>query len=212
MKIVMAVLSWLAIIAILYIGLLGWIFWDMTGERYKEENNQQVYAVERPVEPLQAIVEEPVPKIKDDEECALSEPQLDVIRFSYSYGLEYDFGYTLAAIALKESNAGRWKVNLQDPSGGLYHVTIDKVLQMNGWEDTTFNRNRAMQILIDDDIISAKIAVEELQMWKDHNSGVWLDTWASYNHGWGGPNTDRGKAYAQDIRQLIQKIQYCGWV
>lgn len=151
-------------------------------------------------------------KLNTSEECSLTEKQLEYVRFSYEYGLPSDFGYTLAAISIKESNAGKWKVNIQDPSGGLYHVTVDKVLILYGWEDTNFNRNRAMQLLVDDDELAAEIAVSELQKWKDYNSGNWLDTWASYNHGWNGPDSERGKAYAEAIRILIQKIQRCRWV
>jgi hypothetical protein len=165
---------------------------------------------EQKTEQPQIVVIEP--QIRQDEECSIADDQLSAIRFSYRYAEPYDFGYTLAAIALKESNAGKWKINIQDPSGGLYHVTLDKVLSIKDWEDTPFNRNRAMQLLVNDDKLAARIAVEELQMWKDVNAGDWLSTWASYNHGWNGPNTERGQAYAEDIRQLIQKIQYCGWV
>ena len=145
------------------------------------------------------------------EECKLTDDQMSKVKFSIDYAQEYDMSYTLAAIALKESNAGRWKVNIQDPSGGLYHVTLDKVLTYYGWEKTPFNLNRAMQRLVDNDTLAAELAVKELLFWKDLNSGNWLDTWANYNAGTHGKNTTRGKQYAEDIRQLIVKIKQCGW-
>lgn len=148
---------------------------------------------------------------RDVEECFLTPSQIEVVRFSHNYGKPYDLSYTLAAIALKESNAGKWKINLQDPSGGLYHVTVDKAVKELGYEDTAFNRNRAIQALVNDDNLAAKIAVNEILFWREQIAGSWLDTWASYNHGWNGKNTERGQAYAEDIRQLIQKIQYCRW-
>lgn len=148
---------------------------------------------------------------REDETCFLTDSQIEAVRFSYEYGKPYDLAYTLSAIALKESNGGKWKINLQDPSGGLYHVTVDKAVRELGYEDTPFNRNRAVQALVDDDNLAAKIAVQEILFWRDAVAGSWLDTWASYNHGWNGKNTERGKAYAEDIQKIIQQIQYCRW-
>lgn len=146
------------------------------------------------------------------EECVLTDDQLKYIQFSYRYGEPYDLGYTLAAIALQESNAGRWRVNVGDPSAGLYHVTLDKALKHLSWDDTPFNRNRAAQRLIDDHELAAELAVNELLFWKDRSSGKWLDTWASYNTGHIGLDSDRGVNYANNIRDLIGKIQQCGWI
>jgi hypothetical protein len=197
------------------VSLGAFVVWSVTMIKNDHTVIRQQEIVTR-VEPSEIVLEpvsqEIIVPIREDDECSLTEAQIDSVRFSYHYGQPYDFGYTLAAIALKESNAGKWKINIHDPSGGLYHVTLDKVIKINGWEDTPFNRNRAMQLLVDNDKIAARIAIEELQMWKEHSSGNWLSTWASYNHGWNGLNTERGQLYAQEIRELIQKIQYCRWI
>ena len=179
--------------------------------------------------PVEIVVEEPIEYncpvndapfveivdrslVRQEEQCNLSDSQLLAVRFSYEQGRPYDFGHTLAAIAIQESNAGKWKMNISDPSGGLYHVTLDKVINHFGWEDTSFNRNRAMQALVDDDHLAAELAIKELEFWREYNSGIWLDIWASYNAGTNGPNTERGQAYADDIRITIRQMEYCGWV
>lgn len=66
--------------------------------------------------------------------CNLTAGQYQVLDFSFYEGRKYDLGYTLAAIAMKESNLGDWVVNLNDPSAGDYHVTLNKVLKHKGWQ------------------------------------------------------------------------------
>lgn len=96
-----------------------------------------------------------------------------VLQFSYERSDPHNYGYTLAAISYAESRAGLWNINLQDPSAGYYHVTLDKVLTRMGWEDTPFNRNRAAQALIDDPILSSDLAIEELKLWTSIRGGRW---------------------------------------
>lgn len=146
-----------------------------------------------------------------DKECLIEPSQMAAIRFSFEYGRAYDLSYTLAAIAMKESMAGLWKINLQDPSGGLYHVTLDKAIRKLNIKDTNLNRNVAMQTLVDDDYFSAEIAVEEILFWKRKSGGNWNSVWAKYNAGSFGDKTTRGKLYAVDIARNIQKIKHCGW-
>ena len=152
----------------------------------------------------------PSPRVFSDE-CFLSDEQLDVVRFSYAQGEPHDVGWTLAAIAIKESNAGLWVVNLQDPSAGYYHVTTDKVVAALGWDSTLFNHNRAAARLIRDREFSAQLAIQELLFWRQATN-TWLDVWASYHRGGRGPNLQQGILYAQDIRGIIAKIQTCGWI
>lgn len=152
-----------------------------------------------------------LPSTYSEDECHLAPDQLAVVQYSYWYGKEWDVGYTLAAIAIQESNAGRWPVNLQDPSAGFYHVTLDKVIAALDWEDTKFNRNRAAGLLVNDPAFSASLAVKELLFWRDRNSGDWYEVWASYHKGGRGMSNHNGRLYANKIRGIIQKIKMCKW-
>lgn len=161
------------------------------------------------LEPVEPIAQEIGPMVT--EECYIEKDQLDVVNFSYEYGVKYDLGYTLAAIALKESNGGRINVNIGDPSGGYYHVTLDKVLRYYRWKNTPYNLNRAMQELVNKPELAAELAVKELQSWRRNTTYNWMSTWASYHAGTGGASSTRGKEYASDIRQIIGKIKACKW-
>jgi len=104
--------------------------------------------------------------------------------------------------------AGKYLINLQDPSAGVFHITINNALVYLKWEDTSFNRNRAAQLLIQDFQLAADFAMINLQFWKDQYGGNWSKIWASYNAGWDWKN---GKGYSKDIKSKIQRIKMCRW-
>lgn len=141
------------------------------------------------------------------EDCRLSQQQASVANFAYSYGKPFDFGYTMVAIAMEESQLGRWNINIQDPSAGPWHVTLDKALRYKGWTDTPFNRNRAAQLLIEDIYFAAHLAIEELLFWNRVREGNWRAVVSSYNGGWKG-----NEEYRRKISRNIEIIKRCGWV
>jgi hypothetical protein len=138
----------------------------------------------------------------------LTDNQMGVMYKAYQAGKEHDMAYSLAAIAWKESSAGKYMVNLQDPSAGAFHITINNALVYLKWEDTNFNRNRAAQLLIEDFQLAANFAMINLQFWKDQYGSNWTKIWASYNAGY---NWKNGVKYSQDIARKIKKIKLCGW-
>lgn len=151
-----------------------------------------------------------LPMTAQANQCRLTDAQRSVLEFSYSYGKEFDYGYTLAAIALKESNLGEWPINLQDPSAGFYHVTTIKVINLLGWSNTSFNHNRAASKLVYDHHLSAHLAIEELLYWRNR-LGAWEASVRAYNAGnnW---RSERGERYVFDIRENIARIQECNWL
>lgn len=119
---------------------------------------------------------------------------------SYQLGKEFNFGYTLSAIAWKESNAGEWLVNIQDPSFGVFHNHINSVMSRHPEiEDTPFNRNRVASMLIGDIEFSGAESIAELEFWEGiHGDANWMKIWASYNGGWIG-----NPSYAREIKARI---------
>lgn len=189
---------------------------NILNEREAQQIENELVTDVEDVDLLPVIDEIDPPEIIDEgpivtEECFIEKDQLDVVSFSYNYGSKYDLGYTLAAIALKESNGGRVNINISDPSGGYYHVTLDKVLRYYRWKNTPYNLNRAMQELVNKPNLAAELAVNELLSWRQRTSYNWMATWASYHAGSRGNTTTRGKDYAADIRQIIAKIKTCKW-
>lgn len=58
-----------------------------------------------------------------------SPKQKAVLLKAYEYGAPHDLGYTLAAIAWKESCAGEYRMNFQDPSAGIYHAHLPGLIK-----------------------------------------------------------------------------------
>lgn len=141
------------------------------------------------------------------DECYLTPEQRSVLYFSYSYGSPHDYGYTLAAIAMEESDLGRWTINLQDPSASPWGVTIDKAVKKLGWKHTPFNYNRAAQLLMDDIFFGAGLAMETLLWWDKRREGNWRKVVESYNAGYG-----NNPEYVNRIIGHIRKIKECGWL
>jgi hypothetical protein len=139
--------------------------------------------------------------------CELTPEQESVLHFSYSYGEPHDYGYTMAAIAMQESQLGKYNISLQDPSASPFHVTVDKAVTKLGWSHTPFNYNRATQKLMDDIYFGAAIALETLLWWDKTHDGDWRSVVSSYNGGWkGNPH------YVKLIAGHIKTIKECKWL
>lgn len=137
--------------------------------------------------------------------------QQEVARTAYKLGKNFNYGYTLVAIAWKESQFGIYMINLQDPSAGVFHNNINTVMKRHkeDYLDTSFQRNLIAQMLIDNIFFAAAEALSELEYWEELHKDMlnietraYLKIWASYNGGYS-YNNDRPKAYAQSIRKRI---------
>lgn len=137
-----------------------------------------------------------------------TDKQINTIHQAYQAGKVKGMSYSLAAIAMRESSGGKYMINLQDPSAGVFHITINNALSYLKWKDNNFNRNRAAQLLIEDFTMSAEFAMINLQFWKDLHGDNWRKIWASYNAGY---NWKNGVDYSNDISKKIQKIKLCHW-
>jgi len=155
--------------------------------------------------PTLAIATTSCPYLKAD---GLSQDQIKVLHRAFTAGKPKDMSYSLAAIAWKESSAGKYLINIQDPSFSAFHITINNAIAYLKWTDTNFNRNRAAQLLIEDFQLSAEFAMINLQFWKDNYGNNWHKIWASYNAGY---NWSNGVEYSNDVASKIQKIKLCNW-
>lgn len=138
----------------------------------------------------------------------MSNKQKAVLKKSFNLGQPFDFGYTLAAIAWVESNAGKYMINIQDPSFGIYHNNINSVMGRHpDYKDTPFQRNKVAQMLIEDIDFSAAEALAELEYWKNiHGSKRWSKIWASYNGGFN-YNGVKPTRYAKKIKKRISVLK-----
>ncbi len=139
--------------------------------------------------------------------CELNGFERSIVSLSYSIGEPYDLGETMVAIALEESELGRYRISLSDPSAGVYHTLISHAIKDLGWKDNSYNRNRAAQLLIDDHVYAAHLAIGVLKWWHNYRGGDWKETLSGYNGGHKG-----NPSYVRRIANHIKHIRQCKWV
>lgn len=153
---------------------------------------------------------------KENDPCQniekFSKDQLQTIRYAYHYGKKQNLGYTMAAIAWKESCAGLYRINFEDPSAGIYHAYLPNVIRRHYKQrNTPFRRNVVAEKLIREPEFASQIALEELLYWKKIRKGNWKEMIKSYNKGFSWEkNKLRNKmaeSYYEDISKKIQILQ-----
>lgn len=134
---------------------------------------------------------------------------------SYNYGSADNYGYTLAAIALIESSAGRFRLNIRSNDLGLYQVNATTAQNVIGV--TNYYRQVELhQRLIYDDLLGAKIAIDVLEHFRRGRpltNQVWQEVIMSYNEGyrWRSDENSRKKAqeYLDTIRGAVVLLRNC---
>lgn len=135
----------------------------------------------------------------------LDESQEYVVNYSYQAGNEVGLGYTLAAIALAESSAGRDRVNWKDPSFGAYHILISSASNRLHVTDKDAQIKLAYNIATDD-VLGAQLAISELLYWQNRHKHNWRKMVQSYNAGnkyW------KGKKYLTKIQYYVRQLKQC---
>ncbi|WP_051420595.1 hypothetical protein [Helicobacter pametensis] len=141
-----------------------------------------------------------------------NQSQIEVIAYAYHYGKDHNLGYTMAAIAWKESCAGLYRINFDDPSAGIYHAYLPGVIKRHyKAKNTSFRRNIVAERLIRDQEFASKIALEELLYWRQIRRNNWKEMIKSYNKGFSWEKSkgrDKlAEAYYEDIAQKVKVLE-----
>ncbi|PAF41783.1 hypothetical protein [Helicobacter sp. 11S02596-1] len=157
-----------------------------------------------------------IPLYKIEGKCTdpkdFSPKQKQVILYAYNYGASKGLGYTMAAIAWKESCAGEYLLNFSDPSAGIYHAHIPGVIKKySKYKDTSFVRNLVGELLIRDNEFASKVALDTLLFWQKRRNGNYKDMIKSYNKGFSWEKNKRidkiAEDYYQDVRINVIKLR-----
>lgn len=138
--------------------------------------------------------------------------QIQTIHYAYHYGKKYNFGLTMAAIAWKESCAGLYRINFDDPSAGIYHAHLPGVIKRHyKAKNTAFRRNVVAEKLIRDTEFASKIALEELLYWQKIHKDNWKNIIKSYNKGFSWQKSkgrnQLAEAYYEDISKRVKILE-----
>lgn len=157
-----------------------------------------------------------VPQVEFKNSCVplkdFSDSQKEVLLKSYLAGEKFGYGYTLAAIAWKESCAGEYKMNFQDPSAGNFHAYIPGVIKRYpSLKQNGFTQNMVGALLVENDEFAAKIAISELQFWDKTHKGNWKNIIKSYNKGYSWQKNEnsnvQAEKYYSDVAQRVKQLQ-----
>lgn len=131
------------------------------------------------------------------------------LRFAYGQGSYENLGYTLAAIAWKESFAGKWRVNYKTNDFGLYHVNIETAAKTLDIKNI-YRKYELAQKLIFDDHLGSDLALSVL---KHFASRGYRQMLMSYNRGnkWLKDESQKivAEKYANDIANRVKILQTC---
>lgn len=135
------------------------------------------------------------------EQCRSYTPeQRWLLQQAYSYGLPYDYGYTLSAIVVKESFVGERVIryNPKDPSTGVTHIQFETLKHLSGlnhWDSLALAEE-----LIVKDLLAFEYAVKKL----DSVHGNFWQKWKRYNG-----SGKAAEAYANDVQGIIRGFKRC---
>lgn len=136
---------------------------------------------------------------------SLSTQQRSNLIKSYHRASQEDLGYTLAAIAWKESSAGKFRVNYRSNDYGLYGINVRTVQRLTG-EDNYYRTVEVVQRLIQDDDLGADVALTTLRWNLKYHKGDWQKAIMMYNagHKW-----RTAKSYLFDIATYVNVLKNC---
>jgi len=137
----------------------------------------------------------------------LTDSQVSVLQRSYDLGKDADMGWTLAAIAYRESSAGRFLIDASGPSFGAHQILLRTATRRMNITDS-MQKNILAQRLVEDVDLSASLALEELKFWRRLHGNNWNNLWASYNAGYNYRGTS-GQKYAKMIGKHIKQLKNC---
>ena len=143
----------------------------------------------------------------DDHLRHLTPDQQYILQETLEKGTKFNLGYTLTAIAWQESDFGKWKINLGDPSCGVFHQMPKHLV------DTQWKQSRVCERLIEDYDFSFATALANFKYWQNYWQqkakdegirGVWSHAVASYNAGF---NYTNGGKYLNAIRAKVKALK-----
>lgn len=144
----------------------------------------------------------------------LTQEQYLILAQTYMYGKRSDLAITLTAIVWKESSFGKHLANSKDGkygSFGLGQILLETAMARHGYK-TDSQRRKLKYRLMTDSLFNLKQAVIELKYWKkiykDRKDWDWLRKMiASYNTGWKGRNSIKGKKYSDDVNLRMRALR-----
>lgn len=140
---------------------------------------------------------------------SLSKSQKKMLVTLYNYGKQFDLGYTIAAIAWKESNVGEYMLNINSRNNydcGMFQNNVKSVHSREGRKLTKYSADKTCQKLMVDINYALLHVTEELEYWKNLYPDDFMKIWTSYNKGFNNSKAYTDE-YALDILLRVKILQ-----
>jgi len=135
----------------------------------------------------------------------LSQQQYQIMKKTWDKAKKFDLQYTMTAIAWVESKFGKYLIDLNDPSCGVFHI-MPSTINSNKWK-----QSRICERLIKDYDFSFSVALERFKFFynywrsKGYSKQIsWKRAVCSYNAGY---NWKKGLKYYKKVVKTIKQIK-----
>jgi len=142
----------------------------------------------------------------------LSEEQQTVMSFVAYNAKKEDLKYTMLAITFIESQFGKYKMNLSDPSCGIAHKLLPIYAIQLGLKPSKWNESRLCEQLVKSNSLALVVAIEDFERNYQHfrtkgysDVVCWRLSVMSYNAGIS--NYKAGSDYYKEIVKIIQALK-----
>ncbi len=113
---------------------------------------------------------------------SLSAEQQYRLEYAYNYGKPYDKQWTMASLALHESNGGRYRINIKSKDFGLFQINEKNIFNILG-VTSYWKKQEMITKVVMDDALGAYLALDVLQHFEKVHKGNWKKMIMSYNIG-----------------------------
>lgn len=135
--------------------------------------------------------------------------QAATLEDAYEIGRPYNLQYVMMAIAVKESTAGKFRMNIKSDDYGVFGIKL-KYAMIRGGKKGEFSRNMLAQSLVLDNEVAGYHAIETIKELKNYHRWDIRKLLEHYKDG--KKVTNKGRQYAKDALQLINQFKTCGVV
>ena len=159
---------------------------------------------------LVMLLSAPVGAATCSEWDSLTEEQQYRLEYSFNYGKPDDLGYTLASIALVESQAGLYKVNLESKDFGIHQINYKTIMNTLGVTSHWKKKEIITKVIVDDSL-SAYLAMSVLKHFNKVHKGNWKKIVMSYNIGnrKDKKTIKRGESYYEKVVSSVKMLKLC---
>ena len=141
----------------------------------------------------------------------LTENQIEVKNLIAYNAKKYDLKYTMLAIAFRESQFGKYKLNLADPSAGIFHQLLPTYCKELGLRPNSWNQSRIAEKLVSNNALALHTAINHFKRDYSHfkllgysNAISWRKAVMAYNAGI--YNYRVGYKYYKEIVKIIKAL------